>query len=78
MKWIFLGAIICCGGPLLLILLGANAGLIILGLLLNNWLVFLLGLVLIAGAVYYAWRYRYLKRRSHSDASSSPVQDRKG
>jgi len=69
--------LICCGGLLLLILLGANASLI-LGLLRNNPLVFLLGLVLIAIGVYYAWRHRYLKSRSHSDTSSSSVQDRKG
>lgn len=77
MKWMAFAAIICCGGLLLLILLGANTGLI-LGLLRNNWPVFLLGLLLIVGAVYYAWRYRYLKSRSYNDASSSSVQGRKG
>ena len=60
MKCMFVVAIICCGGPLLLILLGANAALI-LGVLRNNWLVFLLGLGLIAGIVYHVWRrHRYL------------------
>ncbi len=77
MKSMFKFHLICCGGLLLLILLGANA-VLILGWLDNNWLIFLLGLVLIAVGIYYAWRYRYLKRRSHSDGSPSPVQDRKG
>ena len=63
MRWVFVVSLICCGGLLLLILLGANAGLI-LGLLRNNLPVFLLGLLaLIIGIVYYVWRYRYLKRR---------------
>ena len=69
--------LICCGGLLLLILFGANVGLV-LGLVSDSLLVFLLGLALIAIGVYYAWRHRYLKRCSRSDASSSLVQDRKG
>lgn len=57
MKWILV-SLICCGGLLLFILLGANAGLV-LGLVLNNWLIFLLGiLLLVAGAIYYVRRYR--------------------
>ncbi len=56
MKWIFMASIICCGGLLLLILLGANVGLI-LGIILNNWVISLLGLLaLIVGVIYYAWR----------------------
>lgn len=74
MKWMYFVAIICCAAPLLLILLGASASLT-LGLLRNNWPVLLLGLVLIAGAIYYAWRYR--KSRSHGDGSSSSVHDGK-
>ncbi len=78
MKWMFLGAIICCGGPLLLlILLGANAGLV-LGLVSDNLLVFLLGLALIAIGVYYAWRHRYLKMHSQGEVSSSQIQTDKG
>ena len=64
MKWMLVAIaapLICCGGLLLLILLGANVGLV-LGLLRNSWPIFLLGLVLIAGVIYYVWRYRYLKR----------------
>ena len=57
MKWMFLGAIICCGGPLRLILLGANASLI-LGLVSDNMLVSLLGFALMTEAIYYAWLYR--------------------
>ncbi len=60
MKWVFVASIICCGGVLLLIFIGANAS-VVLGLLRNNWPVFLLGLALIAGVIYYVWRYRYLK-----------------
>ena len=37
MKWVFV-ALICCGGLLLLILIGANIGLI-LGVILNNWII---------------------------------------
>ncbi len=62
MKWMFVATLVCCGGLLLFILLGANVGLV-LGLLHNSWPIFLLGLVLIAGVTYYLWRYRYLKKR---------------
>ena len=56
MKWIVAASIICCGGLFLLILTGANVGLI-LGIIVNNWLAFLLGLLaLIVGIGYYVWR----------------------
>ena len=65
MKWVIVASIVCCGGLLLLILIGANVGLI-LGLILNNWIAFLLGLlVLIADVIYYVWR-RYRQRKGHS------------
>ncbi len=77
MKAKFVVHLVCCGSLLLLILLGVNAGLI-LGLLRNNPLVFPLGLALIAGVVYYVWRYKYARRRSRSEIPSSQIQADKG
>ncbi len=62
MKWILTVSVICCGGLLLLVLLGANAGLILASLY-NNWPLLLLVSALIVGIAYYSWRQRYLKKR---------------
>lgn len=59
MKWVFIASVICCGGLLLFILLGANISLAA-GIFLDFWPAILVGLLMLTfGLVYYVrWRHR--------------------
>lgn len=56
MKWAVVASIICCGGLLLIILIGANISLVA-GMFLDFWPAILVGLLLlIIGLAYYVRR----------------------
>ncbi len=55
MKWIALH-LTCCGGLVLIILVGANVGLT-LGALLDLWPLVLVGVLLLAAGIYYYVRW---------------------
>lgn len=64
MKWLVVASVICCGGLLLVILLGANISLVA-GIFLDFWPAILVGLLLlIVGLVYYV-RRRLRSKRKH-------------